>query len=102
VERLCVGTIRFVIRTFILLRRRLIRGYIGETVSKSCVKGLLLNFTLRTIVCLGARECRLQMYEESTYCGAVQCTLLTLIMEAVRTSETSVYFNETTWRYISE
>jgi hypothetical protein len=23
-------------------------------------------------------------------------------MEAVRTSETSVYFNETTWRYIPE
>jgi hypothetical protein len=24
------------------------------------------------------------------------------MMEAVRTSETSVYFNETTWRYIPE
>jgi hypothetical protein len=27
---------------------------------------------------------------------------ISLIMEAVRTSETSVYFNETTWRYIPE
>jgi hypothetical protein len=28
--------------------------------------------------------------------------MIALIMEAVRTSETSVYFKETTWRYIPE
>jgi hypothetical protein len=37
-----------------------------------------------------------------TYCLGHQGELITLIMETVRTSETSVYSNETTLRYIPE
>jgi hypothetical protein len=33
--------------------------------------------------------------------ASITCAI-TLVMEAVRTSEAPIYFNETTWRYIPE
>jgi hypothetical protein len=44
----------------------------------------------------------------TAFCNIAPCSpgvyrrFIALMMEAVRTSETSVYFNETTWRYIPE
>jgi hypothetical protein len=39
---------------------------------------------------------------DSTYCPFARVLLIALMMEAVRTSETSVNFNVTTRRYIPE
>jgi hypothetical protein len=40
--------------------------------------------------------------DNPTFQRCIQPASSTLMMEAVRTSETSVYSNETTWRYIPE
>jgi hypothetical protein len=60
-----------------------------------------LQFHLTSLITVRHQAMKRESYELRTPIFFVRNTVIALMMEAVRTCETSVYF-ETTWRYIPE